>query len=57
VSYFLGGAAGAALGGYGAHRDGWIGLTVVGAVLSLAAVVASVFAYMKADTAYADRPA
>jgi len=36
-SYFLGGAAGAALGSYGAHRAAWIGLAAVGALLALAA--------------------
>jgi predicted MFS family arabinose efflux permease len=37
-SYFLGGAAGAALGSAGAHHGGWIGLALVGAPLALAAV-------------------
>lgn len=37
-SYFLGGAAGAALGSAGAHHGGWGGLAVVGALLSLAAI-------------------
>ncbi|SAK81966.1 major facilitator family transporter [Caballeronia catudaia] len=54
VSYYLGGAARAALGGYGARLDDWIGLAVVGAVLSLAAAVASAYA---AHAASADRPA
>lgn len=36
VSYFLGGAAGAALGGVGAHRAGWQGMALVG--LGLAAM-------------------
>lgn len=57
VSYFLGGAAGAALGGYGAHREGWIGLAALGAVLSLAAIAVGAFAYTKANTTLADRPA
>jgi predicted MFS family arabinose efflux permease len=39
VSYFLGGAFGAALGGAGALRAAWLGLAVIGALLSLAAVI------------------
>ncbi|RKU00037.1 MFS transporter [Burkholderia sp. Nafp2/4-1b] len=39
VSYFLGGAFGAALGGAGALRAAWLGLAAIGASLSLAAVV------------------
>ncbi|WP_137822441.1 MFS transporter [Pseudomonas sp. D(2018)] len=38
-SYFLGGAVGAALGNYGVHRAGWIGLAAVGALLALGATV------------------
>jgi predicted MFS family arabinose efflux permease len=40
-AYFLGGAFGAALGNYGVHRAGWIGLAAVGALLALAATVIS----------------
>lgn len=36
-SYFLGGAAGAALGSWGVQRAGWSGLAAVGATLALAA--------------------
>lgn len=39
VSYFLGGAAGAALGGYSAHVDGWHGLAFVGIALTAIAGV------------------
>ena len=35
VSYFLGGASGAILGGLGAHLDAWIGLAAVGAMLGV----------------------
>ena len=45
VTFFLGGAAGAALGGYGAHHGGWPGLAVVGAALALAAAATNVMAY------------
>lgn len=38
-SYFLGGAIGAALGNYGVHRAGWLGLAAVGILLSCAAAV------------------
>lgn len=48
VSYFLGGAAGAAIGGIGAQRDGWTGLAAVGAMLGLLAFAASVLGYCKA---------
>ena len=34
VSYCLGGASGAILGGLGAHLDAWIGLAAVGAMLA-----------------------
>jgi predicted MFS family arabinose efflux permease len=37
-SYFLGGAAGAALGSAGAHHGGWAGIATAGALLSLAAI-------------------
>ncbi|MDR6957847.1 putative MFS family arabinose efflux permease [Pseudomonas brassicacearum] len=40
-SYFLGGAVGAALGNYGVHRAGWLGLAAVGALLALAATTIS----------------
>jgi len=43
-SYFLGGAAGAALGSAGAHHGGWGGLAVVGALLSLAAIAVNALA-------------
>ncbi|CAM2156776.1 putative MFS transporter, YNFM family, membrane transport protein [Pararobbsia alpina] len=46
VSYFAGGSAGAALGGYGAHAAGWIGLAAVGASLALAAVAVSALSYL-----------
>jgi predicted MFS family arabinose efflux permease len=38
ASYFLGGAAGAALGGYAAHQQAWAGLAALGAVLAFAAM-------------------
>ncbi|WP_457790181.1 MFS transporter [Pseudomonas sp. PL-6] len=38
-SYFLGGAIGAALGNYGVHRAGWLGLAAVGILLSCAAAL------------------
>lgn len=38
VSYFLGGAAGAALGGYGTQHGGWMGVAGVGGMLGLAAL-------------------
>jgi len=38
ASYFLGGAAGAALGGYGAQHKGWTGVAAVGGLLGLAAL-------------------
>ncbi|HEX6704079.1 MAG TPA: MFS transporter [Albitalea sp.] len=54
VSYFIGGATGAALGGYAAQRDGWIGLAAVGVVLALAAVMVNAFAPDKAVVALAE---
>jgi predicted MFS family arabinose efflux permease len=47
VSYFLGGAFGAALGGAGALRAAWFGLSAVGALLSLAAVAVNALAYAR----------
>ncbi|MBD0706536.1 MFS transporter [Pseudomonas sp. PSB1] len=41
-AYFLGGAVGAALGNYGVHQSGWIGLAVVGTLLALGATVINV---------------
>lgn len=38
-SYFLGGAIGAALGNYGVHQAGWLGLAAVGILLSCAAAL------------------
>lgn len=43
-SYFLGGAIGAALGNYGVHRAGWIGLAAVGILLSFAAMAINALA-------------
>nr|WP_064495364.1 MFS transporter [Pseudomonas chengduensis] len=43
-SYFLGGAIGAALGNYGVHRAGWIGLAAVGILLSCAAMALTALA-------------
>jgi predicted MFS family arabinose efflux permease len=40
-SYFLGGAAGAALGSVGARHAGWSGLAGVGALLAIAAALAN----------------
>ncbi|RDK11901.1 MFS transporter [Cupriavidus lacunae] len=53
VSYFLGGAAGAAIGGFAAKHNGWTGLALVGAVLALLALVASGVGYRKASLAVA----
>jgi predicted MFS family arabinose efflux permease len=44
VSFFLGGAAGSALGGYSAHHGGWIGLAALGVALALCAAVVNVLA-------------
>jgi len=55
VSYFLGGAAGATLGGYGAQHGGWTGLAIVGAVLALAALAVSALAGRNAIVAAAER--
>lgn len=57
VSYFLGGAFGAALGGAGALRAAWLGLSAIGALLALAAVVVNTFAYAPSSSAVADRHA
>ncbi|RZF26746.1 MFS transporter [Paraburkholderia sp. UYCP14C] len=57
VSYFLGGAAGAALGGYGANQGGWVGLAIVGVVLSAMALVVGLLAHTRADSEYANGPA
>jgi predicted MFS family arabinose efflux permease len=54
-SYFLGGAAGSALGGYGANLYGWIGLAVVGAALSTGALAVNVLAYTRARANLARR--
>ncbi|SPB14416.1 transporter [Caballeronia novacaledonica] len=53
VSYFLGGAFGAALGGVGALHAAWIGLAVVGVLLSLAAVAVNSLAYRRWNSAFA----
>lgn len=45
VSYFLGGALGAALGGVSALHAAWIGLAAVGMVLSLAALAVNALSY------------
>ena len=45
VSYFLGGASGAVLGGLGAHLEAWIGLAAVGAVLALTATAVNALSY------------
>jgi len=55
VSYFLGGAFGAALGGAGALRADWLGLATIGALLSLAAVVVNMFADAQSSSAVAER--
>jgi predicted MFS family arabinose efflux permease len=55
VSYFLGGAFGAALGGIGALRGGWFGLAVVGVLLSLAAVAVNALAYRRSSSVLAGR--
>ncbi|MBD2839693.1 MFS transporter [Pseudomonas sp. JM0905a] len=53
-SYFLGGAVGAALGNYGVHRAGWIGLAAVGALLALAATAINAFSPRESSTALTD---
>jgi predicted MFS family arabinose efflux permease len=54
VSYFLGGAFGAALGGVGALGDAWLGLAVIGALLSLAAVAVNSLASWRSNSAIAE---
>lgn len=54
-AYFLGGAAGAALGSYGAHRGAWTGLAAVGASLALAAAAINTLSSRSARTAIASR--
>ena len=48
VTYFLGGAAGSALGGYAWQHDGWLAVCAVGAGFALAGMVA-LFAIGRAD--------
>lgn len=54
VSYFLGGAVGAALGGAGALHAAWVGLAAVGVLLSLAAIAVNSLACRRASSAIAD---
>lgn len=56
VSYFLGGALGAALGGIGALHAGWVGLAVVGVLLSLAAGGINALAHRSSGSVLADGP-
>ena len=56
VSYFLGGAGGAAVGGLGAHAGGWTGLAAVGAVLVLLAAMLSACGYLQRDQAVQTLP-
>jgi predicted MFS family arabinose efflux permease len=51
VSYFLGGALGAALGGVSALHAAWIGLAVVGVVLSIAAAAVNTLSYSQRNAA------
>jgi predicted MFS family arabinose efflux permease len=51
VSYFLGGALGAALGGVSALHAAWIGLAAVGVVLSLAAAAVNALSYSQRNSA------
>ncbi|WP_408528293.1 MFS transporter [Paraburkholderia fungorum] len=53
VSYFPGGALGAALGGVGALHAAWIGLAVVGVLLALAAGAVNSLAYRRQGSAFA----
>ena len=55
TSYFVGGAAGAALGGYGAHRAGWSGLAVAGALFALAAFALNAVGSRTARTTPSDQ--
>jgi predicted MFS family arabinose efflux permease len=54
VSYFLGGAFGAALGGAGALRAAWFGLAAVGASLACAAVAVNALASARTTSAASD---
>jgi predicted MFS family arabinose efflux permease len=56
TSYFLGGATGSVLGGYGANLYGWIGLAAIGAALSIAALAVNALAYTRPNATLADRP-
>ncbi|WP_181286425.1 hypothetical protein [Pseudomonas brassicacearum] len=47
-------ALGAALGNYGVHRSGWIGLAAVGALLALSATAISAFAPRETRVTLAD---
>ncbi|WP_166361769.1 MFS transporter [Pseudomonas akapageensis] len=53
-AYFLGGAAGAALGSYGAQRAGWVGLAAVGALFAIAAAVINALSPRRSCTVLAD---
>ncbi|MGO0693551.1 MFS transporter [Pseudomonas guariconensis] len=55
-SYFLGGAIGAALGNYGVHRAGWIGLAAVGILLSTAAAVINALAPRESSATIGEGP-
>jgi predicted MFS family arabinose efflux permease len=57
VSYFLGGASGAALGSLGAHFDAWIGLAAVGAMLSLAAAAVNALSHKQTSPALVEERA
>lgn len=57
VAFFLGGAVGAALGGYGAHHGGWTGLAVVGAVLALVAAAVNALAWREPRASAENRQA
>jgi predicted MFS family arabinose efflux permease len=50
VSYFLGGAVGAALGGVGALHAAWVGLAVIGVAFSLAAMAVNALSYSKSQS-------
>jgi hypothetical protein len=54
VSYFLGGAFGATLGGAGALHGAWLGLAAVGMLLSVATVIVNALAYSRSRPAFAD---
>ncbi|HXZ06907.1 MAG TPA: hypothetical protein VEI25_02520, partial [Paraburkholderia sp.] len=55
VSYFLGGALGAALGGVSALHAAWIGLAAVGMLLSLAAIAVNALSYPQWSSALDNR--